>query len=335
MARSFVILSLLGVAFAQDLSAVIAQYKGSAADLDTGSAPWGPDNSTDVVSSVAAAKRQEPTACVDQVGNGPHVDPDTDTDFMAYSAFSAAATAAANTPPDRFSVVPSWIDLKGSNGDNTGYLTYVQSQLSSYDAGQCATICDEMTDCVSFVIYFERDPELVWPTTHAPKDPECPASADSSSVTLTKCAFYSVPLYSSNATNTGQYQDGFHLVVAGSTAFNMEAPAVSGWTGPVALHDAAIDIPPPVGEHGYIRVQTFPNDKFDPNTCAASCAAIEQCTMFDAYVLYENGINGYVSVVFLFQVIIDIMILCRIFTCVYYSQNYGASYATVCQSASY
>lgn len=211
---------------------------------------------------------------------------------MEYSVFTAAAFAAANSPPDRFQVAPNWIDLQGSNGDSTGYLTYVQSQLSTYDSYQCAALCNDIADCVSFVTYFERDPELAWPTTHAPKDPKCPASAESTSVTLIKCAFYSVPLYSRNATTTGQYQDDFHLVVAGSTAFNMEGPVVDGWIGPVALHDAAIDIPPPVGEHGYIRVQTFPNAKFDPMNCAINCEAIEQCTMFDAYVLYENGING-------------------------------------------
>lgn len=305
---SFATLSLCSLAMGQDFSTIIAMYQGSVADLLPASAPWGPDNSTNVASSVASAVRMkkradEPTACLNQAGNGPHVSPDTDTAFLAASAFSTAATSAANNPPARFSAVANWIDLQGSNGDNSGYLTYVSSQLSSYDPAQCAALCEEMTNCVSFVIYYERDPQFVWPTTHAPKDPECPAAANATSVTLIKCAFYSVPLYSGNATNVGQYQDDFHLVVAGSTAFNMEAPAISGWTGPVDLYDAAIDIPPPVGENGYIRVQTFPNTAFDPNTCAANCESItaynsrhgstEQCTMFNAYVLYENGVDGY------------------------------------------
>lgn len=303
MKLSFATLSLCSLALGQDFNTIIASYQDAAANLLPASAPWGPDNSTNVVSSAVAAKRSEPTACINQVGNGPHVSPDTDSAFLSNAAFSAAATAAAVKPPARFSVVPHWIDLTGSNGDNSGYLTYVSSQLSSYNPDQCAQLCDDMTNCVSFVLYYERDPELVWPTTHAPIDPQCPATATSASVTLIKCAFYSVPLYSGNATNVGQYQDDFHLVVAGSTAFNMDAPEISGWTGPVDLYDAAIDIPPPVGANGYIRVQTFPNTNFDPNTCAANCESItaynsrhgsaEQCTMFNAYVLYENGVNGY------------------------------------------
>lgn len=298
---------LLSLAAAQDLP--IDAYASAVDSLIPAGAPWGTDNYTNVVteqpSTVAAQKRTEPTACIDQVGNGPHVVPDTDTAFLAYSAFSAAATAAAANPPDRFHVATNWINLQGSNGDNTGYLTYISSQLASYDPDQCAAFCEETTNCVSFVIYYERDPELVWPTTYAPEDPACPGYANSSSVTLVKCAFYSVPLYAGNATNVGQYQDEFHLVVAGSTAFNLEAPTIDGWTGPVDLEDAALNIPTPVGAHGYIRVQTFPNSNYDPDTCATNCQAItaynarhgssEECTSFNAYVLYENGVNGYVS----------------------------------------
>ncbi|KAK2604722.1 hypothetical protein N8I77_007630 [Diaporthe amygdali] len=271
--------------------------------------------------TLVAGKRDEATACVEQVGNGAHVEPDTDASFLAYEAFSQVATAAGTKPPDRYSVVPDWVDLKASNGDGTGYFGYMLSELSGYNPDQCADLCSNWsgsTSCTSFVIYHERDPELVWPTTGAPS-PACPAAADSPSVTLIKCVFYSVPLYSGNATNVGQYQDDFHVVIAGSTAFNLEAPAVSGYASPVPLHNASLDIPPPVGENGYIRVQTFPDTAYNPGTCADNCAAIstynlehgssELCTSFNSYILYTNGASG-------------------VFTCTYYSTNYGASYAT-------
>lgn len=301
---SFAVFTLLSLGATQNLSTVINQYQGFAAVLISATAPWGTDNSTNAVSPVPVARRTDLSACVNQIGNGPHVVPDTDVEFLASPSFSAAATTVAINAPDGFTVASNWINLEGSNSDNTGYLTYVSSQLSSYDADQCATICGGISSCASFVIYFERDPELVSPTTYTPVDPECPGRANSTSVTLIKCAFYSVPLYSGNATNVGQYQGDFHLVVAGSTAFNAGSPAVDGWTGPVNLGDAAIDIPQPVDQNGYIQAETFPNAPFDPNTCAANCASLTednqgkgstvQCTMFNAYVLYENGVNGYV-----------------------------------------
>ncbi|ROV99137.1 hypothetical protein VMCG_06688 [Cytospora schulzeri] len=308
---------LLGIAAAQDLP--IDLYEQAEDSLLSATAPFGADNATLIVE-----KRSEPTACADQVGNGPHVDPDTDTEFLAYPAFSKAATAAAAHPPQGYEAAPGWIDLKGSNGDNTGYLGYVQSELSSYDPDHCANLCSDWsgsTPCSSFVIYYERDPELVWPTTGTPSTEYCPATVDSSSVTLIKCAFYSVPLYSGNATNVGQYQGDFHLVIAGSTAFNvMGAPVCDGFTGPVDLGNAALNIPVPVILHGYLSVEIFPNAAYSPATCASHCETTSawnsahgidvQCTSFDAYVLYRNGANG-------------------IFTCIYYSENYGASYATM------
>lgn len=153
------------------------------------------------------------------------------------------------------------------------------------------------------MIYNERAPTLVWPTTRAPSK-SCPASADSPSVTLIKCAFYSVPLYSSNATNVGQYLDDFHVVIAGSTAFNLEAPALSRYAFPTALNNASLDIPPPVGENGYIRVQAFSSSDaaYNPGICADMCDDIsaynldhgssELCTSFNSYILYKNEANG-------------------------------------------
>jgi hypothetical protein len=71
-------------------------------------------------------------------------------------------------------------------------------------------------------------------------------------------------------------------------------------------------------------VQTFPSTQpYDPSVCAAACqqksaynlrhtvpqSAARICVFFDAYILYENGVNG-------------------VFTCTYYTASYGPAYAT-------
>jgi hypothetical protein len=71
-------------------------------------------------------------------------------------------------------------------------------------------------------------------------------------------------------------------------------------------------------------VQTFPmTQPYDPSVCATACiaksaynlrhtvpsSAARICVFFDAYILYENGING-------------------VFTCTYYTESWGLPYAT-------
>jgi hypothetical protein len=141
------------------------------------------------------------------------------------------------------------------------------------------------------------------------------------SVVYIKCALYSAPLTTLEATNTGQWRGNyFQVVIAGSNAYSRVAPpTIPGWTGPVNLGNASINAP-----YSYIGVQTFPQSQpFDPSICAAACAQTtiyddlhinnnglyDTCRFFDAYVLYENGQNG-------------------VFTCAYYTLPWGSPYAT-------
>ena len=197
--------------------------------------------------------RSTPTACVNQVGNGPHVDTDTVLGFKSYAAFAAAASAAAASPPAFYDVVPGWVNLQGS-ANAPGYLTYIQSQLTSYEPNVCANYCaNKISGCASFVIYYERDAQLVNRNTGTPDSAlGCPGLATSPSVTLIKCAFYSAFLDSSSATNTGQYQDDFQVAIAGSTAFNLVAPTFSGFDVPTYLDDAALNIPLHIVENDYL-----------------------------------------------------------------------------------
>lgn len=204
------------------------------------------------------ARRNETTACVVKTGNAPQVSPDTVAAFVGDSDFSAAATAAGASPPANFDVVDGWIDLDGS-ASAPGYLTYIQSQLTSYDADFCADYCAGISGCASFVIYYERDAQLVNPNTGTPDDSlGCPGTATSSSITNIKCAFYSAFLDASQATNTGQYQDEFQVAIAGSTAFNFMAPTFDKYDPPTYLGDAALNIPLDIVANGYIVRLSFP-----------------------------------------------------------------------------
>jgi hypothetical protein len=168
---------------------------------------------------------------------------------------------------------------------------------------------------------YERVPLIVSPVTQVPSAQACPGLTTSPSATLIKCAFYGMPVKTVQATNVGQFQGKFHVVIAGSNAyFKSSVPSLPGFEGPVSFGNASINAPAPVNTHGYLRVQTFgQNIPFDPSLCAASCAAqtkynsehnigLGPCIFFNIYVLQKNGADG-------------------VLTCTYYSTPYGVAYA--------
>jgi hypothetical protein len=169
---------------------------------------------------------------------------------------------------------------------------------------------------------YERNPLVVSTVTQVPDDTVCPGLATSPSGTLLKCAFYGIPVTALQATNVGQFQGKFHVVIAGSNAYvKTSAPTLAGYEGPVSFNDNSINAPAPVIDHGYLRVETFgQNVPFDPSLCATSCAAqtafnaahnigLGPCHFFNVFVFTENGVNG-------------------ILTCTYFSTSYGPAYAT-------
>lgn len=167
---------------------------------------------------------------------------------------------------------------------------------------------------------YERVPLIVDPTTHTTNKDTCPGKADSPSATLIKCDFYGKPIFPGMATNTGQSQQEFKFVKAGSNAYiKSSAPTIDGYDGPISFGNAAISVPAPVAANGYIRSQTFgTNVPYDPNVCAQACTASAAyntahgkapCVFFDAFVQYLNGANG-------------------VLTCNLYSKPWDASFAT-------
>jgi hypothetical protein len=132
---------------------------------------------------------------------------------------------------------------------------------------------------------------------------------------LIKCAFYGAEILYSQSTNSGQWRGHFQVVIAGSNAYIKEdVPTLPGYNGPISYGGASINAP-----YSYVGFDAFPaGTPWDPTLCAKAVTTHNQYVaqhggdpyvFFDAYMLYKNGANG-------------------VFTCSYYSQAWGPSYAT-------
>ncbi|KAB5554324.1 hypothetical protein GE09DRAFT_1286908 [Coniochaeta sp. 2T2.1] len=335
-------LFLAGLGFAQDLP--IDDYEDIVATVVADAPPFGQSlvtatptynqasaiseatadaisQASEAVVATATTLERRVAVCTARPFNGPQVTEPADSDsaFLGYQPFADTANGAAQPAawPAEYKLVDGYVNLHGS-GQSTSYLTYT-AQIEGYNLAQCAARCDSIVGCVSFNIFYERDPLIIFPDTQTPNSQYCPADHNSPSATLIKCAFYNKPIKPSEAINVGQYQGSdFHLVIAGSNAYAKTAPRLVGYSNPTSFGNAAINAPAPVDKNGYMRVQTFGTDvPLDPKVCADSCAAQSdynsrhggpKCIFFNAYLLYKNGQNP-------------------VFTCTYYSVVYDKSYA--------
>lgn len=135
--------------------------------------------------------------------------------------------------------------------------------LTSYDTITCASKCDQV-NCLAFNVYLERDPSL---NLNAQK---CPTPQ---STTNYKCTLWGAPVSAAEATNTGQTQDSFQVVIAGSNGYNKDSSpsSVDCYSGPQEL-GGAINAPP--SSDSYMGYQYFPfsqSQGYDPQTCADAC----------------------------------------------------------------
>ena len=154
--------------------------------------------------------------------------------------------------------------------------------LKSYDTLTCASKCDQASGCLAFNIYLERDPTVDANAQNCPNPP---------STTNYRCTLWGAPVSSEEATNSGQYRDSFHVVIAGSNGefsfyyhgillsrwlgYNKKTPpsSISCYSGPQEL-GGAINAPPSSGS--YMGYQFFPfsqSQGYDPQTCADACDA--------------------------------------------------------------
>ncbi|KAF2224100.1 hypothetical protein BDZ85DRAFT_260397, partial [Elsinoe ampelina] len=90
--------------------------------------------------------------------------------------------------------------------------------LNSYDVGACSAQCTSIAGCVSFNIYFERDPVMSPDQTSCPNPP---------SLTRIKCVWWGGLVSLNNANNYGNMQADFYVVVAGSNGYEHTARAAA------------------------------------------------------------------------------------------------------------
>ena len=112
----------------------------------------------------------------------------------------AMATAAPS--PDGYEVVFINSNASLTASDYMGLYT-----LTSFDTLGCASLCDQASGCQAFNMYIERDPSLNANAANCPNPP---------STTNYKCTLWGAPVSVNEATNFGQYQDSFQVVIAGS-----------------------------------------------------------------------------------------------------------------------
>lgn len=220
-------------------------------------------------------------------GAGPKVSPDTDTAFSNYPYFHALANSVA--PP--FPYIEKFRDLNGSTQQNS-YLTYYV--LNSYDINKCASYCNNVNLCTAFNLYVERDPS-VDPGAACPNPP---------STTNYKCALWGSSISRDTATNTGQYREQFHVVIAASNGYDktpfVTPTAPANFSLSASLSNKAITL---AGQ--YSLGSEFFAGPYDPSLCGFYATAqtsanridaqskglktYQPCNSFNSYYVYKGG----------------------------------------------
>ncbi|KAK3070811.1 hypothetical protein LTR53_009790 [Teratosphaeriaceae sp. CCFEE 6253] len=155
-------------------------------------------------------------------GYGPVPSPNTDAAFKTYAPFASAANSAA--APALYQRVFTNLNASEFATSSNVYLGYYE--LKSYDAAACTALCDQSSGCVGTNLYFERSPSLL-PAASCPNP---------TAITVIKCALWGSPVTQGQATNDGQYQANFHVLIAGSNGY-MKLPSQacsaisSAWSG--------------------------------------------------------------------------------------------------------
>jgi hypothetical protein len=184
---------------------------------------------------------------------GPPTVPDTVDAFKSNTVYSSLAKTAKT--PSGYAQAFSNLDASVSG---SGYLGY--KLLTSYDPSACSSYCDETKTCTGFNIFIERDPKF--------NPDQC--SCEAPSITQFKCSIWGQDIKNSSATNVGQTQAGFEVVVVGSNGYNKATytpPTLPSCSKPQTCGNKLHNQQP------YCMGQkTFPGP-FDPSLCAAYALA--------------------------------------------------------------
>ncbi|KAL0256097.1 hypothetical protein SLS55_008489 [Diplodia seriata] len=190
-----------------------------------------------------------------------------DIDVSSASAFRADTTIADVA---KAAAVPSgyqsnFVNLAGASSAYA-YLGYTVVD-TGYDVEYCAAQCDDKEGCLSFNIYFERDP-TVEPGSGC-TNPDAFANV--------KCSFWGSALDDRTATNTGQWRADFEVAIAGSNGYTSDrvGKAIDGWSTPLNLGNAAMNAPlwDAADTWTYMGYKLFQDGPFDVSLCSAACEA--------------------------------------------------------------
>ncbi|KEQ68182.1 hypothetical protein M436DRAFT_32292, partial [Aureobasidium namibiae CBS 147.97] len=219
------------------------------------------------------------------------------------SAFAADSTIAsiANSAPTPSGYFNTFTNAAGSSSAYA-YLGYavVNGGKTGYDVNWCAFKCNAMNGCLSFNIFFERDPVL---------EPGSGCSNPAAFPNI-KCSFWGSALDLSTASNKGQWRSSFQVGIAGSngyTSYKLGGP-IAGWDAPQSLKTSAMNAPVRdcADTWTYMGFKLFQSGPFDPNLCSAACNSqttynlahppstgkVSRCAAFGTYILTMTNKTG-------------------------------------------
>lgn len=180
----------------------------------------------------------------------PLTTPDTVDAFKKNPVYGNLAKSA-KTPS---SYEQAFVNFNGAI-EGSGYLAY--KELTSYDVNACSAYCDATNTCTGFNIFIERAPK--W-------NPNQCSCSSPDSVARFKCSIFGQDITKTAATNVGQNQGSFEVVIVGSNGYNKKAytpPTPPSCSKPQScgnkLHNQA---------QYCMGTKTF-QGPFDPSLCAA------------------------------------------------------------------
>lgn len=248
------------------------------------------------LTGVARQPRRKRNACDAQptLDNRYNVALDTPANFNNDPNIAEQANKANAAPKGYYQ---NFKNLKAANSA-MNYLGY-SVVTTGYDVDWCAAKCDAKAGCLSFNIYFERDPTIE-------PGPGCPNPAGFANI---KCSFWGTGLDTSTANNVGQWREKFWVSIAGSnayTSYKLGGP-VDGWNGPEKLDKTALNAPLWDCENKwtYLGYKLLQTGSVDPRLCSTACDALTAfnaahptnadpyaCNGFGSYILTKTNSTG-------------------------------------------
>ncbi|KAG9605809.1 hypothetical protein KCU77_g801, partial [Aureobasidium melanogenum] len=255
---------------------------------------------SDVLSQTAIAtnaKRAAATTCAPQPAGATSAptyaaDADNAANFLANTYYASVASNA----PIPTGYTQAFVAQQASN-NAFGYMGF--DTFDDYNVNTCAQRCTAKYGCVSFNIYFERDPSV------NPDDASC--SNPPSSTTI-KCVYWGGQVTLDNAVNKGQMRGGFTVAIAGSNGYvTTQVSTPAGYQNGVPFGKFAINAPYDAqGYNTYMGAKIF-TGTWDVSQCSNYCDAqtkynlatapkdgtpAKVCKFFNTYLLQAKLANG-------------------------------------------